>query len=156
MQLSSSAFDNGEQLPIRYTKDGENLSPPLAWTDLPKGTRELVLFFENVTPRTKEPFLQWLLYGIPADLDGLPEGFKHKREPRGPVALRQGANTLGNVGYDGPLGSVGRRVRFRFRLCALDRPLDLPPGADQETVTKAISGHVLEQAELSVIHERAA
>jgi phosphatidylethanolamine-binding protein (PEBP) family uncharacterized protein len=70
--------------------------------------------------------------------------------------LRQGANTLGNVGYDGPLGSVGRRVRFRFRLCALDRPLDLPPGADQETVTKAISGHVLEQAELSVIHERAA
>jgi phosphatidylethanolamine-binding protein (PEBP) family uncharacterized protein len=47
-------------------------------------------------------------------------------------------------------------VRFRFRLCALDRPLDLPPGADQETVTEAISGHVLEQAELSVIHERAA
>jgi phosphatidylethanolamine-binding protein (PEBP) family uncharacterized protein len=71
MQLTSSAFDDGEQLPIRYTKDGDNLSPPLAWTDLPKSTRELVLFFENVTPRTKEPFLQWLLYGIPADLDGL-------------------------------------------------------------------------------------
>jgi pimeloyl-ACP methyl ester carboxylesterase len=51
--------------------------------DLPKGTRELVLFFENVTPQTKEPFLQWLLYGLPADLDGLPEGFKHKREPAG-------------------------------------------------------------------------
>ena len=154
MRLTSNAFADEEQLPIRYTKDGHNLSPPLEWAELPKGTQELVLFFENVTPQTKKPYPHWLVYGIPADLDSLPEGFKHKREPNQPAALRQGMNALGNVGYDGPLGSVGKRVRFRFRLRALDEPLGLPPGADKEAVEKAISGHVLEQAELNVIHER--
>ncbi len=154
MRLMSSAFEDGQQLPLRYTKDGDNLSPPLHWNDLPRETRELALFFENVTPKTKEPFLQWLVYGIPAELDGLPEGFKHKREPGAPVDLRQGRNAIGNVGYDGPLGSVGRAVHFRFRLCALDQPLDLAPGADQGAVTSAISGHLLEQAELNVVHQR--
>jgi Raf kinase inhibitor-like YbhB/YbcL family protein len=154
MRLTSSAFEDGQQLPLRYTKDGDNTSPPLAWADLPKGTSELALFFENVTPRTKEPFPQWLVYGIAAELDGLVEGFKHKRKPSKPGALRQGRNAVGNVGYDGPLGSVGRRVRFRFRLCALDEPLDLPPGADKAALTKAISGHVLAEADLNVVHER--
>jgi Raf kinase inhibitor-like YbhB/YbcL family protein len=154
MQLMSDAFEEGQQIPIRYTKDGDNISPPLRWTGLPRGTRELALFFENVTPRTKEPFLQWIVYAIAPEVDGLPEGFKHKEEPREPVEVRHGKNAIGNVGYDGPLGSVGRAVRFRFRLCALDRPLDLPPGIDEQAVNKAMTGHLLEQAELTVIHQR--
>lgn len=87
-------------------------------------------------------------------IGGLPEGFKHKAQPDEPVELRQGENALGNVGYDGPLGSVGRTMRFRLRLCALDRPLDLAPGADEGTVARAMAGHVIDQAELAVIHER--
>jgi len=92
--------------------------------------------------------------GIPAELDGLPEGFKHKAEPKEPAPLRQGRNAIGNVGYDGPLGSVGKTVRYRFRLCALDRALDLPPGEDQAAVAKAMAGHVIDDAELTVTHER--
>jgi phosphatidylethanolamine-binding protein (PEBP) family uncharacterized protein len=77
-----------------------------------------------------------------------------KADPDEPAKVRHGRNAIGNVGYDGPLGSVGRTVRFRLRLCALDQPLDLPPGADEGAVAGAMSGHVIEQAELTVIHER--
>jgi Raf kinase inhibitor-like YbhB/YbcL family protein len=156
MQLLSDAFEEGQQIPVRYTKDGDNISPPLRWKDLPQGTRALALFFENTTPQTKEPFLHWMLYGIPPEIGELPEGFKHKADPEEPPEVRHGRNAIGNVGYDGPLGSVGRTVRFRLRLCALDEPLDLPPGADEGTIARAMSGHVLDQAELTVIHERQA
>ena len=58
MRLSSDALQDG-RIPARYSKDGQNISPPLAWSDLPAGTEELALIFENITPRTKEPFVQW-------------------------------------------------------------------------------------------------
>ena len=132
------------------------MSPPLRWKGLPSGTSSLVLFFENITPQTKKPFLHWLVYGIAPEIEALPEGFKHKADPAEPSALRQGKNAIGNVGYDGPLGTVGRTVRFRFRLCALAEPLELPAGADEEAVTTAISGHILDEAELTVTHQRQA
>jgi phosphatidylethanolamine-binding protein (PEBP) family uncharacterized protein len=78
MQLMSNAFKNGQQIPIQYTKDGDNVSPPLRWSDLPNGTEELVLLLENITPQTQEPFVHWLVYGIGPEVEGLPEGFKHK------------------------------------------------------------------------------
>jgi Raf kinase inhibitor-like YbhB/YbcL family protein len=154
MQLMSNAFKDGQQIPIQYTKDGDNVSPPLRWSDLPKGTEELVLLFENITPQTQEPFVHWLVYGIRPEVDGLPEGFKHKAEPEEPVALCQGRNAIGNVGYDGPLGTLGKTIRYRFTLCALDRRLDLPPGEGKETVARKMSDHLLDQAQLVVIHER--
>jgi Raf kinase inhibitor-like YbhB/YbcL family protein len=153
MKLTSDALQDG-RIPVRYSKDGENLSPPLAWSDLPSGTKELALLFENVTPQTKEPFVQWLVYGIPPDSGGLPEGYKHKRDPKEPVDVLQGRNSLDNVGYDGPLGTLNRTIRYRFRLFALDAPLDLPPGIDKEAFERAISGHVLEQSDLIVTYER--
>jgi Raf kinase inhibitor-like YbhB/YbcL family protein len=156
MRLLSDAFAEGEQIPMRYTKDGDNISPPLRWTELPEGTRSLVLFFDNITPQTKEPFLHWLVYGIPPEIEAVPEGFKHQADPAQPAEMRQGRNAIGNVGYDGPLGSVGHTVRFRFRLCALDKPLDLPAGADADAVATAMRGHVLDEAELTVAHERQA
>jgi Raf kinase inhibitor-like YbhB/YbcL family protein len=154
MQLSSEAFAEGRQIPIRYTKDGSNISPPLTWSDLPANTKGLALLFENITPQTQEPFVQWLVYGIPPDQKGLPEGYKHKRDPKEPVDVLQGRNSLDNVGYDGPLGTLNRAIRYRFRLFALDAPLDLPPGRDKKAVLKAMENHVLDQAELVVIHER--
>jgi Raf kinase inhibitor-like YbhB/YbcL family protein len=154
MKLMSNAFEEGQQIPIRYTKDGDNVSPPLRWSDLPKRAQELMLLFENVTPQTEEPFVHWLVYGIPPERDGLPEGFKHKTAPDEPVELRQGRNAIGNVGYDGPLGTVGKTIRYRFTLCALDRPLDLPPGEGKEAVLERMSGHAIDEAELLVIHER--
>lgn len=154
MELTSAVLREDEPIPLRYTKDGDNLSPPLRWSDLPDGARELVLLCENITPETQEPFVQWLVYGIGADARELPEGFKHKAAPDAPLALRQGRNDIGNVGYDGPLGSVGKTVRYRFRLLAVDRELGLEPGEDKQGVSAALAGHVLGEAALTVVHER--
>jgi phosphatidylethanolamine-binding protein (PEBP) family uncharacterized protein len=97
MELTSEALRNGE-IPVRYSKDGENISPPLSWSDLPPGTRELALLFGNTTPKTQEAFVQWLVYKIPPDACSLPEGNRHKADPKEPVDVLQGQNSLGNVG----------------------------------------------------------
>lgn len=154
MRITSNAFEDGGAIPLKYTTDGDNVSPPIGWAELPAGTRELALLFENITPQTQEPFVQWLLYRIPADRDHLPEGLQHKRDPEEPSEALHGVNGLGNVGYDGPLGSVGRTYRYRFRLLALDHPLEIAHGLDKASVLKAASGHVLDQADLIVSYER--
>ena len=153
MRLMSEALQDG-QIPVRYSKDGQNVSPPLAWSDLPAGTKELALLFENITPQTKEPFVQWLVYKIPPDQNGLPEGYKHKADPKEPVDVLHGRNSLGNVGYDGPLGTLHRPIRYRFRLFALDQPLELSPGLDKEAFLEATSGRILEQSDLIATYER--
>ena len=154
MRLWSDAFGEGEAIPLEYTKDGDNTSPPFRWTDLPEGTRELALVFEGVTPATEEPWVHWLVYNIPANADGLPAGFQHKREPEAPMPVRQGSNGLGNVGYDGPQGTVGRTFRYRIRLLALDRAMELEPGLSKHEFERAVRGHVLGEAELHAVFER--
>jgi phosphatidylethanolamine-binding protein (PEBP) family uncharacterized protein len=96
----------------------------------------------------------WLIHKIPADECGLPEGYKHKAIPKEPVDVLHGSNSLGNVGYDGPLGALGRSIRYRFRLLALDRALDLPPGLDKAGFFEAASSHVLDQGDLAATYER--
>ncbi|TIP88566.1 MAG: YbhB/YbcL family Raf kinase inhibitor-like protein [Mesorhizobium sp.] len=154
MRLWSDAFGENEAVPVKFTKDGYNTSPPFGWDGLPDGTRELALLFEGVTPATHEPWVHWLVYKIPADAEDLPSGFKHAREPEEPMHVLQGSNGLGNIGYDGPSGTVGRTYRYRIRLFALDRAMDLEPGLDWKTFERAIKGHVLDQAELHARYER--
>ncbi|MCT7374206.1 YbhB/YbcL family Raf kinase inhibitor-like protein [Chelativorans salis] len=153
MEISSPSFSEGTALPIRYAKDGENISPPLEWAGVPEETHELALLFEQVTPQTRKPFVQWLVYGLPPQSGGLPEGYQHKRDPE-PEEMHQGVNDIGNVGYDGPLGTAGRTLHCRFRLLALDQPLHLPPGADRETVLSKAAEHILAEAELNARYER--
>jgi hypothetical protein len=154
MRLTSPAIEEGGQIPIQYTKDGENIAPPLSWGDLPRKAEELALLFECTTPSTKEPFTQWLVYGLSPEREGLPEGMKHKRDPETPGEAVHGRNDIGNVGYDGPLGSAGKRMDYRFRLLALDRPLGLGPGAAPDAFDDAIKGHILDSASLICSHER--
>ena len=154
MRLWSDAFREGEEIPLEYTKDGRNTSPPFRWADLPAGTRELALIFEGITPSTHEPWIHWLVYKIPADTDGLPSGYKHMRGPGEPVPILQGSNSLGNIGYDGPQGTVGRTFRYRIRLLALDTLLEAQAGLDTKALEKAIDGHVRDRAELYTYYER--
>jgi phosphatidylethanolamine-binding protein (PEBP) family uncharacterized protein len=117
MRLGSDALPDG-RMPVKYSKDGQNVSPPLAWSDLPAGTQELALLFENVTPQTKEPFVQWLVYGVPKDARGLPEGYKHKRDPKEPLDIRQGRNSLDNVDKAAFLDTIAGHVLEHGELLA--------------------------------------
>jgi phosphatidylethanolamine-binding protein (PEBP) family uncharacterized protein len=98
--------------------------------------------------------VHWLVYKIPAEVDGVPEGFKHMREPEEPGHVLQGRNSLGNIGYDGPQGTIGRKFHYRIRLLALDIASEAGPSLDRKAFAKAIEGHVLGEAVLHACYER--
>ncbi len=151
IELSSPAFEGGGVIPRRYTCDGEDVSPPLEWGDLPEGTLSLALIvFDPDAPGGE--FTHWLIYGIPADVGGLPEGVPGEGVVAG--LGTQGRNDFGRIGYGGPCPPPGPAHRYVFRLFALDAELDLPPGITRGELEAAVEGHVLGVGELVGLYSR--
>ena len=146
MELISTAFANGGGIPARYTCEGSDAAPPLAWSDVPERTRSLALIVDD--PDAPDPaapkmtWVHWVLYDIAPNASGLPEGGKPL-----PEGTRQGLNDWKRTGYGGPCPPVGRH-RYFFKLYALDtllHDLRTPKKADLEA---AMQGHVIAQCEL--------
>jgi Raf kinase inhibitor-like YbhB/YbcL family protein len=155
MSLSSTAFPPGGTIPRRHTGDGEDLSPPLAWSGVPEAARELVLLVDDPDAPSPQPWVHWVLSGVKATEQGLPEGVHPKPSPAFPAGARQGKNSWGTPGYRGPAPPRGHGMhRYRFRLYALDAPLDGAAGPDGPALRKAMRGHVLAEAELMGTYER--
>jgi Raf kinase inhibitor-like YbhB/YbcL family protein len=155
LQLHCPAFPDGSPIPRRHTGDGEDLSPPLSWSDVPAETKELALVVDDPDAPTAEPWVHWVVYSIPASSGGLPEGVVPADRPPQPAGSLQGVNSWGAVGYRGPAPPRGHGVHhYHFRLHALDAPLGLLPGLDKRAVLKAISGHVLATGEYVGTYER--
>jgi Raf kinase inhibitor-like YbhB/YbcL family protein len=108
MKLTSSAFTEGTSIPSRYTCDGENVSPPLAWSDVPDGTAAFVLTVQDPDARD---FVHWLLSNIPGDLRELPEG-------QGDAIGTPGVNNFRATGWGGPCPPSGEH-RYVFTMYAL-------------------------------------
>jgi Raf kinase inhibitor-like YbhB/YbcL family protein len=142
LAIASPAFSHGRAIPTQYTGDGGNVVPPLSWSGVPEGTREMALIVEDPDAPSGTPFVHWLAYKIPPTLARLPE-------PTPAAALvREGTNSFGQRGYGGPAPPPGKVHHYQFRLYALDRALDLAPGADKRDVLDAMKGHVLAEAQL--------
>lgn len=157
MRLTSSSFDDGERIPTRHTADGADVSPPLAWTDVPEGAAELALVVDDPDAPRAEPWVHWLLYGIPADCRALEAGLPRRERPGEPDGARQGRNSFSsdNLGYRGPAPPSGHGTHhYRFRLHALDEATGVAPGADRKALEAAMDGHVLATAELTGTYER--
>jgi len=160
LKLTSSAFGPGEPIPRKYTGDGENVSPPLAWTGLPEGTKELALICDDPdapSPRrpAPKPWVHWVLYKIPPTVTELPEGIPPKAQLDNPPGALQGKNSWPTVGYRGPEPPRGSgRHRYVFKLYALDEPLSLPPEANKQALLAAMKGHILAEAQLIGTYER--
>jgi hypothetical protein len=155
MTLTSPGFGHGDLIPRRYTSDGVNRSPPLAWTGLPPGTRSLVLVVED--PDAPDPaspqriFTHWLIYNLPPQTDQLGSAEGHQALPRG---ARLGRNDFGVLDYCGPAPPIGRH-RYFFRLFALDRVLPPTVGEpDRAALMRAIQPHIIEETELMGVYER--
>ena len=147
--VRSEAFQDGHAVPRRHTDDGEDLSPPLTWSQLPPGTKELALVVDDPDAPRSEPWVHWLIYGIAADANGLPEGVPQKERVGAPAGAVQGKNSWGTIGYRGPAPPKGHGTHhYHFKLYALDAALALAPGLDKAQLLKAISGHVLGHGEL--------
>ncbi len=153
--LTSSAFADGDAIPTRYSQDGENLSPPLAWGDVPPATAELALIVDDPDASPARPYVHWVLYGIPAGRHGLPEGVPKGAAPAAVPGAQQGPNDRGGTGWDGPGPPRGHGVHhYRFTLLALREGSALPRGLDKVELLKAIEGRMLDRGELVGTFER--
>jgi Raf kinase inhibitor-like YbhB/YbcL family protein len=145
LNLSSEAFDYGEQIPRRHACDGDDLSPPLAWSAVPEGTRSLALICDD-PDAPSGTFTHWVAWGLDPSSEGLGEGEGAPAEGRG---------DFGTAGYRGPCPPPGHGPhRYFFRLFALDAVPDVDPGADRDALERALEGHVLGTAELVGTYER--
>ena len=154
ISVTSTAFENNTAIPERYTGDGANVSPPLKWTNLPEGTKELALIADDPDAPRPEPWVHWVIYKIPPTVSGLPEGVEKTEKP-GIDGAVQGQNTAGEIGYQGPAPPAGHgEHHYHFKLYALDTELDLGPGADKQAVLGKIEDHVLARGELVGTYQR--
>ncbi|WP_156776996.1 YbhB/YbcL family Raf kinase inhibitor-like protein [Nitrococcus mobilis] len=143
LNLSSEAFAHGGTVPTRYTCDGCDISPPLAWSDIPSGTRSLALIVSD-PDAPRGTWYHWVLYAIPPTLPGLPENV----DPRElSAAIHDGMNSWKRSGYGGPCPPTGRH-RYFFHLYALDRLLEVPQQSSATELRRAMQGHVISEAAL--------
>lgn len=139
MKVHSPAFEPHGRIPQRHTGEGEDLSPPLAWSDPPDGTRSFAVICHDPDAPLVKPgiygFTHWVLYGLPASTTRLEEGTGDGIE---------GANDFGATGYGGPMPPDGHGTHhYYFWVQALDRELDLEPGLDLPTFLERAEPHVL-------------
>jgi Raf kinase inhibitor-like YbhB/YbcL family protein len=139
---------------MEYTGDGDDVSPPLEWDQVPVNTKEFVLLCDDPDAPTPQPWVHWILYRIPAAVRDLPEGASQSTEIPG----AQGKNswkTGKTIGYRGPAPPPGHGLHhYHFRLYALDTSITLPPRIDKEALVSAMKGHVLAEAEIVGTYDR--
>lgn len=145
LALTSPAFAYGAPIPVRYTCDGEDTSPPLSWSTPPPETRSLVLLVED-PDAPMGTWIHWLVYDIPPSQQALPEGVSGVGTP--------GRNSWQRTGYGGPCPPPGKPHRYFFRLFALDAVLSLPAGATWPQAQQVMSGHLLAQGEWMGVYGR--
>lgn len=152
MQLSTSAFLPGDDIPAKFTCDGSDLSPALLWTTPPDGTQSFALVMED-PDAPRRTWVHWILYDLPGDERELPEGVSPEQALLS--GARQGRNDFRNVGYGGPCPPIGAAHRYYFRLYALDARLELRANATRADLDRAMRGHILARAELMGRYRRA-
>jgi Raf kinase inhibitor-like YbhB/YbcL family protein len=151
LDLSSVAFQQEENIPAKYTCQGEDISPPLAWSGAPEGTQSYALVVDDPDAPNKV-FTHWLIYNIPSDVTELPEGVPTDEKLTNRAL--QGSNDFGKIGYGGPCPPPDGPHRYRFNLYALSQALDLEPGTSKTQLLAAIERHILDQYELTGLFQR--
>lgn len=148
--LHSPVFQNGGAIPDNYARDGENISPPLRWTDPPDAAKSFILIMED-PDAPSGTFRHWVIHGINPRQSELHEGIGAEGETR-----RQAVNDFGKARYDGPQPPRGHGVHhYHFKIAALDvAQLDLPVDAKAERAWDVAQPHVIDQAELVGTFER--
>ena len=147
IQITSTAFDAGTQIPREYTGEGRDVSPPLAWENIPDGTRVLALICDDPDAPVADPWVHWVLYNLPPTLTALGEGENGSGT--------EGVNDFRLTGYGGPMPPPGNGTHhYHFKLYVLDAPVALEPGATKKQLLTAMEGHILAQGELTGTYER--
>jgi len=153
LTLTSSAFKPGDKIPSKYTCEGDDISPPLAFGGVPEGTKSLAFLIDDPdAPDPKAPkrvWAHWLVYNLPPDSQGLPENASRTGLPKGAVT---GLSDRKQASYHGPCPPIGRH-RYFHKLFALDTPLPAKALTKAE-LEAAMKGHILGQAELMATYQK--
>jgi Raf kinase inhibitor-like YbhB/YbcL family protein len=154
LKITSDAFKHNGAIPARYTCDGHDVSPPLAWSGVPAGAKSLALIVDD--PDAPDPaapkmvWVHWVLCDIPPDADGLPEAVKPAQLPHDTV---EGLNDWRRTGYGGPCPPIGRH-RYFFKLYALDTALKDLKRPNKAALEDAMRDHIVAEAELVGTYHR--
>lgn len=151
LSVSSPVFHDGEEIPARYTCGGQDISPPLAWSEPSAGTQSFALIVDD-PDAPAGVFTHWVLFNLPSDSRQLPEAVS--TPARFPGGALQGRNDFGRIGYGGPCPPPGHSHHYRFTLYALERPLDLKEGVSKKQVMDAMQGHILAWGQLTGVYQR--
>jgi Raf kinase inhibitor-like YbhB/YbcL family protein len=146
LQVTSTAFDDSQPIPEKYTAQGDNVSPPLQWSGAPQQARSFALICED-PDAPSGTFTHWVVYNLPPTTTSLDENVP-KGQPM-VYGFLQGKNDFNNVGYGGPAPPPGKPHHYVFKVYALDIILLLQGGADKDDVLSAMNGHVLGEGELT-------
>jgi len=150
IEVTSSAFKQGEMIPSKYTCDGTDVSPSLQWSNVPGGTMTFALISDDPDAPVGT-WVHWVLFNIPSHVTKLPENIPPKDKlDNGAI---HGINDFRRLGYGGPCPPGGTH-RYYFKIYALDTELTLQPGATKKDVLKAMEGHILAQGELMGKYKR--
>jgi Raf kinase inhibitor-like YbhB/YbcL family protein len=153
--VTTSAFEHGQNIPKKYSGDGADVSPPLAWSKLPAAARSLAVVCDDPDAPIKEPWVHWVIFNIPASMTALPEGVEKTAAPRNVPGAAQGHNSWSRLGWNGPLPPKGHGVHhYHFRVYALNEPLVLAADVDKNQLLAALQNHLVGQAEIIGTYER--
>ncbi len=142
--VASPSFSEGGDIPIRFTCDGRNISPELNWSGAPENTKSFVLICDD-PDAPAGTWVHWIIFNIAASRHSLAGNIPKQGTSAEWV---QGRNDFGKPGYGGPCPPPGKAHRYYFRLYALDKLLDLKPGATRSQVDAAMKGHILARGKL--------
>jgi Raf kinase inhibitor-like YbhB/YbcL family protein len=149
--LTSPVFTLGNMMPVKYTQQGDNVSPPLSWNRTPEGTQSFALVCEDIDGPSGI-ITHWIIFNIPGDTLDLTEAVPVQDQlPNGAL---QGNNVRNTRGYIGPAPPAGTTHRYEFTLFALDRMLSLNAGVSRADLINGIQGHILAVGQTMAIYQR--
>jgi len=151
IQLTSAAFADGQPVPVKYTADALDISPPLACLHAPAGTKSFALIADDPDAPAGD-WMHWVIYDLPPTTAALAEDTL--KVPQLPNGAKQGLNDFKKTGYNGPAPPPGKAHRYYFKLYALDAMTGLPPGATRADLLKVMGGHVLGEGKLMGTYQR--
>jgi len=160
IRVQSDSFDDGETMPVRHTVFGENLSPPISWSNVPAGTRSFVLIMHDRDMPIPGGFVHWVVYNIPGSAVGLPEGLPSEPVlgagiPEDLAGMTNGVSDMRTPGYSGPQPMAGTDPHhYIFTVYALDRDPDLEAGLGRNQVLSAVRDDIIGQGIVTGVYAR--
>jgi Raf kinase inhibitor-like YbhB/YbcL family protein len=150
IKITSSVFTEGSMIPNRYTCDAEDVSPDLAWTGVPEGTKSLAIICDD-PDAPMGTWVHWVLFNLPPDINELHAEIPLEKTLKN--GARHGKNDFGRFGYGGPCPPSGTH-RYFFKLYALDTRIKLESGITKAQLLEAMNGHILDEGQLMGKYKR--